>query len=113
MKVSMWPLVVVAIVVVVLLLLLRGSPELAKLEVQRGSVRLVRGRLPVRLFHDFEDILESPVIEKAEVRIVVENGQPRVLASGLDEARQQQLRNVLGTYTVAQLRAGQRRAARR
>jgi hypothetical protein len=109
----MWPLVVVAVAVVLLLVLLRGSPELAKLEVQRGSVRLVRGRLPVRLFHDFEDILAKPAIEQAEVRLVVENGQPRVLASGLDEARQQQLRNVLGSYTVAQLRAGQRRAARR
>ena len=104
----MWPVVLVAIVVVVLVLLLRGAPQLARLEVRRGRLLLTRGRLPGRLLGDFEDVLTDPAIESADLRIVVEDGRPRLLARGLDEARRQRLRNVLGPYTVAQIRAGQR-----
>ena len=108
----MWPVLAVSIVVLVVLLLLRGSPELAKLEVRRGSVLLKRGRLPGRLLDDFEDVLKDQ-IDPAEVRIVVESARPRLLARGLGGAREQQLRNVLGPYTVSQIRAGQRTRARR
>jgi hypothetical protein len=102
----MWPFLVVTVVLVALLFLLRGPPELAKLEVRRGRVRLRRGRLPKRLLDDFEDVLADQAIERAEVRIVVDNGQPRLLARGLDDARRQQLRNVLGPFSVSRLRAG-------
>lgn len=106
----MWPFVLVTLVVVVLVVLLRGAPELARLEVRRGKLLLTRGRLPARLLGDFADILADPAIESAGLRIVVEDGRPRLLARGLDEASQQRLRNVLGSYTVAQIRAGQRTA---
>jgi hypothetical protein len=108
----MWPLLALTVVVVVALILLRGSPELAKLEVLRGSVRLTRGRLPGRLLDDFEDILKDHAVGNAELRIVVEDARPRLLARGLGAAHEQQLRNVLGPYSVSQIRAGQRTAAR-
>lgn len=109
----MWSFLAVVIVVLVAVVLLRGSPTLARLEVRRGRVRLTRGRVPGRLFEDFEDVLADESLESAEVRIVVENGQPRLVVRGLDGGRQQQLRNVLGSYTVSQIRAGARTAGSR
>jgi hypothetical protein len=109
----MWPLLVLTVLVVAAVLLLRGPPELAKLEVRGGNVRLTRGRLPGRLVDDFDDILKNHALESGVLRIVVEDARPRLLARGLGPVPQQQLRNVLGPYSVAQLRAGQRTAARR
>jgi hypothetical protein len=80
--------------------------ELAKLRVRDGEAVLVRGRLPHPLLGDVRDVLASAHVTRAEIRIVVEDGRPRVLARHLDEASAQQLRNVVGAYTVAQLRAG-------
>ena len=108
----MWPILALTIVVMVVLVLLRRPPELAKLEVRRGSVRLKRGRLPGRLLDDFEDVLGDQAIADAEVRIIVEDARPRLLARGLGDAYLQRLRNVLGSYTVAQIRAGGRTSAR-
>jgi hypothetical protein len=67
---------------------------------------LVRGRLPPQLLGDVRDLLASAHVTRAEIRLIVEEGRPRVLAHGLDEASAQQLRNVVGTYTVSQIRAG-------
>lgn len=108
----MWPVILVAILVVGFLIVLRGAPELAKLRVVRGNLRLLRGRMPGRLLDDFRDVLSDPALDGAELRIVSENGRPRLVARGLDDAREQRLRNVLGPYTIAQLRAGQRRPRR-
>jgi len=90
---------------------LAGNLELAKLRVQDGKAELIRGRLPPRLLGDVRDVLQAGHVTQAEIRLLVEDGQPRVLAHGLDEASTQQLRNVVGTYTVSQIRAG--RSARR
>jgi hypothetical protein len=83
--------------------------ELARLRVQDGKAELIRGRLPPRLFGDLRDVLGAARATRAQIRIVVEEGRPRVLAEGLDEASAQQLRNVVGAYTVAQIRAGRSR----
>jgi hypothetical protein len=45
------------------------------------------------------------------IRIVLDGGAPRVIASGVSEEQLQQLRNVAGPYSAAQFRSG--RAARR
>ena len=83
--------------------------ELAKLCVRDGRAELVRGRLPPQLLADVRDVLANAHATRAEIRLVIEDGRPRVLARGLDEASAQQLRNVVGTYTVAQVRAGRSR----
>ena len=107
----MWALIVVVGLVAVLLFVLRGSPELARLELRGGKLAHVGGRLPPRLLADFIDVLCDAPMADADVRIVLDDGRPRVLATGLSEDALQQLRNVTGGYQVAQFRAG--RVARR
>jgi hypothetical protein len=101
-----WLFLVVAVAILLVLFVLRGSPELARLEVRNGKPRFVSGRMPPKLLDDFEDVLSDRSIAKAVVQVVVESGQPRVVAKGLPEHKLQQLRNVAGRYPTAQFRKG-------
>ena len=80
--------------------------ELARVRVVGGRVEFVKGRLPPKLLADLQDVLTLPPVEEGELRIVLDRGKPRVVASRLSEGRVQQLRNVVGGYEVAQIRAG-------
>ena len=102
----MWLFLVVAVAIVLVLFFLRGSPELARLDVENGKPSFVSGRMPPKLLHDFEDVLSDRSIAKAVVRVVVDGGQPRVVAKGLPEHKLQQLRNVAGRYPTTQFRKG-------
>lgn len=84
--------------------------ELARLHVRHGTTEFVRGRLPAKLLGNMRDVLTSAHVDEAEIRIVVEDARPRLVARGVNDATAQQLRNVVGAYTVGQIRAG--RAAR-
>ena len=102
-----WLGVVLLLVVGALLLRALGRhAELAQVRRVGGRVEFIRGRLPPQLLADLEDVLTLPPEEEGEVRIVLDQGKPRVVASGLSEGRVQQLRNVVGRYEVAQIRAG-------
>jgi hypothetical protein len=103
--------VVVAVLIALLLFVLRGSPELARLEVKSGKLEFVRGRVPPKLLEDFSDVLSKRPIAEATIRVVLDGGRPRVVATGLPDDELQRLRNVAGPYTAAQFRSG--RAARR
>jgi hypothetical protein len=96
-------------VVLVLVVVLRGAPELARLSLHNGKLSLRRGRMPPRLFDDFRDVLATRPIARADIRVVLDGGRPRVVATGLSEDELQQLRNVTGSYTTAQFRAGRPR----
>jgi len=109
--IAVWVFVVVLSVIVVIFVLLRGSPELARLEVRNGRLSFLRGRLPPRVFDDFADVLSRRAIERADVRVVLDGGRPRVIATGVTDDELQQLRNVAGSYTSSQFRTG--RAPRR
>jgi len=103
--------VAVAVLIALLLFALRGSPELARFEVKGGKFEFVRGRVPPKLLEDFSDVLAARSLGDATVRVVLDGGRPRVVATGLPDDELQQLRNVAGPYTAAQFRSG--RAARR
>jgi hypothetical protein len=84
--------------------------ELFLLEVRQGNAFVVRGRLPQRLFDEISDVVRRPRVTRAKIRVFREGGVPRVLARGeISSAQIQQLRNVLGGYQTAQIRAGGRR----
>jgi hypothetical protein len=89
---------------------IRRSNELFCLDVKNGEVSVVRGRMPQRLLDDLVDVLERGKKESARIRVVVEDGRPRVVLGGgsLSETRLQQVRNVVGTYKLAQIKAGGR-----
>ncbi len=86
------------------------SNEVTVLDVEAGSIRVRRGRIPQRLLNELADVVRRPKVVRAVVRIVAEGGHPRVIASGdLGEAQLQQLRNVVGTFRLAEIRNAPRR----
>ena len=88
-----------------LVLALVRANELFFVRVRDGSVRLVRGRLPPRLFDDLNDVVRKPAVLRAELRAVNEGGRPRLYAEGeLSPEHKQRLRNVIGAWTVQQIR---------
>lgn len=84
--------------------MLRRATELARIRIVLGRVQFVRGRLPVRLRREIEDILERSASDEGQIWLRLEGQQARVHAKGLPTETVQQLRNVLGQFSVAQLR---------
>jgi hypothetical protein len=92
-----------------LVLALVRANELFFVRVRHGTVRLVRGRVPPRLFDDLSDVVRKPAVLAADLRAVNEGGRPRLYAEGeLSPEHKQRLRNVIGTWTVQQIRTAPR-----
>ena len=99
-----------------LVLLLLGAPlvfslrrwnELFVIDVREGKARFIRGKIPPRLLDDIVDVVSRSALTAGQIRVVKEDGRPRVTARGNFEASQiQQLRNVVGTYPLARILAG-------
>ena len=82
--------------------------ELFFVRITNGRMAVRRGRIPQRLLDDMGDVLQS--VERATLRGVVEGGRPRLYADGeLGPDQKQRLRNVIGTWSTAQIRAAPRR----
>jgi len=101
---------------VVAILLLLATPlviaiiranELFVVKIRGGKTRLVRGRLPPRLLADVDDVVRGVVL--ARLHCVNEGGKPTLYAEGtLSPSEKQRLRNLIGTWSVAQIRSGTR-----
>jgi len=103
----MWVFLVLAALGVAALIYSAGRyAELFSIRVESGRTRLVRGRIPPRLLSDIEDVLHRARVSSATIRVVTERGEPKLVAPDLSDGTRQQLRNVIGTYRVAQIRAG-------
>jgi Protein of unknown function (DUF3634) len=105
-------LVTLALVLAALLLAvaLARANELFYVRCEGRDVRLLRGRLPQRLLDDIVDILGAAPIRRGAVRVVVEDRRARVLLEGdISPAQGQQLKNVVGMWPVAKIRAAPRR----
>jgi hypothetical protein len=99
-----------ALALVPLVVGIRRSTELFVIHVRSGEPRLVRGRLPQSLLDDIADIVRSPVVRAARLRVVRRAGQPSLSIDGdVDDAGAQRLRNVIHRYGVAKIAAGGRR----
>lgn len=93
-----------------LVLAIVRANELFLVRVRDGGLRLVRGRVPARLFDDLADVVRKPAVGQADLRAVNEGGRPRLYAEGeLSSEHKQRLRNVIGTWTVQQIRTAPRR----
>jgi len=89
---------------------LRRANELFALSARAGKLALVRGRLSPALFAEFADIAARERLDGVEIRVLSESGSPRLTWRGAPTpAAEQALRNVLGRYPVAQIRAGRLR----
>lgn len=94
---------------------LRRSNELFRARVRGGEMELLRGRIPQAMFDDLNDVFAGTSAE-GELTVVVEGGRPRTRLRGFGEATAQRVRNVVGRFRVAEIRAGRRaknRAQRR
>jgi hypothetical protein len=92
-----------------LILAIVRANELFLVRVRDGGIRLVRGRVPSRLFDDLADVVRKPAVASADLRAVNEGGRPRLYAEGhLSPEHKQRLRNVIGAWTVQQIRSGPR-----
>lgn len=98
------PLIVLVLVGLFFMMISRGN-ELFVLSVRDGKVLLIRGRIPVALQHDIEDVLQRARVQHATIRAVRSSGHARLVMSGLDEGTQQRLRNTFGVHPIQKLRS--------
>jgi len=91
---------------------LRLHTELFRIRAHDGEIALERGRLPPALFDEIADIVRLNRVQNASIRAVLSGGEARVVFEhqGAGAAAEQPLRNVIGRFSVKQLRSGRRRA---
>jgi hypothetical protein len=100
-------LLILAVLSIPLIIAIGRATELFRIDVAEGQARHVRGRIPRPLLSDIEDIVARPRVRAAEIRVVTAQGRPEVHVRGKLTADQvQRLRNVVGQFQVAQIRAG-------
>jgi hypothetical protein len=88
--------------------LLRAN-ELFCLKLRGGRIRVARGRIPQRLLDDIGDVLGDPPVTEGTLRGVSEGGRVRLYAEAdLTEGQRQRLRNVIGQWSVTQVRNASR-----
>jgi hypothetical protein len=83
--------------------------ELFRLSARHGELSLERGRLPPALFQELADVARRERLHDVVIRAVVEGGKPRLILDGDAKGAEQPLRNVLGRFTLLQIRTGRRR----
>src|SRR3954471_18752845 len=109
------PWIALLLTVLLLLALLRAAglgTELFRVEVRGGRVELQRGRLPPALLGEIADVVRLYGLRQARISAVLSGGAAKLRFEhdGAAAAAEQPLRNVLGRFTVSQLRSGERRA---
>jgi hypothetical protein len=88
----------------------RRATELFVVRVKGGEAHLARGRVPQGLLDEIGDVVRSPPVASAELRVVRRSGRPRLTARGeLGSDQLQRLRNVVGRYSLQRIAAGGRR----
>jgi Protein of unknown function (DUF3634) len=106
-------LVIVGIVsaaLVALYVSARRAVTIAELEIEQGSVRVVRGGIAPPVLADLRDVARRPPIAELRIRIVRASGRAEVELIGTVSADQaQQIRNVVGSVPLARLLNAPRR----
>jgi hypothetical protein len=102
-------LVMFALALAVILLLAvaaRNVNLLFAASAREGKLIRLRGRAPNRLLGELQDVLQARPVRAASIRVVLQDRRPFLRASGdVRPEELQRLRNVLGTWDVAKIRA--------
>ncbi len=110
----MWLLLGALLLGILLVPMVRGlwlATELFRISARHGELTLHRGRLPPGLFAELADVARRQNLDQVEIRAVVEGGVPKLLLQGESaKSVEQPLRNVLGRFTLTQIRTGRLRA---
>jgi hypothetical protein len=88
---------------------LRQALFLFELVVESGRIVSSRGRIPPRLLADVADVVERTGLARGRIRCLVRSGRPVLTFEGeIAEGAGQMLRNVVGQFTVHEIRGGKR-----
>jgi hypothetical protein len=83
----------------------RSAITVCLCDVKNGKLEVVRGALAPRVLDDLRDVVRKPRVKYATIRVVRAKDRARVEAKGdLTKDQLQQLRNVIGTVPLAQIR---------
>ncbi|MCL2822491.1 MAG: DUF3634 family protein [Polyangiaceae bacterium] len=84
----------------------RNATLLFEAQVQRGRIVKFSGRAPKRLVRDFNDVLSFRPVPNARIRVCSSSGKAELIVKGdITDSESQRLRNVLGTFPLAQIRS--------
>jgi dissimilatory sulfite reductase (desulfoviridin) alpha/beta subunit len=84
---------------------LRRAGTLFVVSVREGRVARTNGRIPARLLSEIADIIERGGVTRANIRATVRDGAPVLHFEGdMSPGIQQQVRNVVGQFSAAQIR---------
>lgn len=84
---------------------LTRANEIVVVGCRAGKLEVKRGRAPAKLLSELGEVARRARLDAVTLRIVAEDGRPRLIPDGaVDEAVVQRLRNVVGLFTLAQLR---------
>ncbi len=98
----MLPLLAVAVVVALWFFTRTGV--IFVVSVRNGVVLLVRGRIPPALLADFAEVVRRPPIRRGSIRGLKTEHGGRLSFSGIDEGREQRMRNIFALYPASKLR---------
>jgi hypothetical protein len=88
---------------------LRRAGILFTLIIREGRVARSSGRIPPRLLSEIADIVDRAGVTHAKIRGVMRDGRPVLLFEGeMSPGIQQQMRNVVGQFTAAEIRSGKK-----
>ena len=98
-------IVVLVCALVALLVAADRTRVIAVCAVERGKLRVTRGRLSPRVLLELRDIASRRRIVRATIIVRKEDGAPTLRLTGVDDAgTAQQLRNAIGRFKLAELR---------
>lgn len=93
------------LVTVPLVVALMRANELFCLRIRAGRIRIARGRIPQRLLDDIGSVVADPPVDEGTLRGVSEGNRVRLYPDAqLTDAQRQRLRNVVGQWSVTQVR---------
>ena len=89
---------------------LRRASILFTLVIRDGRIARSSGKIPPRLLFEVGEIVDRAGVTQARIRGVLRDGHPVLLFEGeMDPGTQQQMRNVVGQFSAAEIRSGKRR----
>ena len=98
-------LIVAVAAIAGLYIVAQRARTIAVCEIELGRLRVARGRLSPKVASELRDVVTRTKVHRATVVIFKEDGKPALRFSGsMDPRAQQQIRNVVGRFKIAELR---------
>ncbi len=100
---------VCALVAAPIVIGLSRANEVVVLDARGGRLEVRRGRVPAKVLRELGEVARRAGLDGARLRVVAEGGRPRLIVEGaVDAGVAQRLRNVVGLFTLAELRQAKR-----